>query len=242
MRTARFYQNLKLEVGQEITLNERASRHLVAVLRAIKGSCCVVFNDNGFEYQAQVLVAHKKITRVLLASKSKPKVESNLKIHLAQAVSKGDRMDYMIQKATELGVNAVTPILSKRVVVKLDQRRWSKKVAHWQQIAISAAEQSFRVQVPQINAPLTFAEHVRSVNKSEKFILDTEAKSRFADRPRPGNSLSILIGPEGGFTQNEINLACDNGFKRMGLGPRILRTETVAPVCLALAQSLWGDL
>ncbi len=242
MRIARFYQDIELKVETEIVLNARASHHLVVVLRASRNSDCSVFNGDGFEYKAKVLVANKKSVQVLLLKKIKPKVESNLKIHLAQAVSKSDRMDYMVQKATELGANSITPILSERVVVKLDTKRWNKKITHWQQIAISATEQSFRTKVPQINYPLKLAEYVNLENNADKFILDTEAKTRFADNQKPGNNITLLIGPEGGFAKNEIDLAHNNGFKRIGIGPRVLRTETVAPVCLALVQSLWGDL
>jgi len=242
LRLTRFYQDVNLEVGDTLALDDRASYHLVSVLRAKAGQKCTVFNGNGFEYLAEVLVLDGKHAKIEVLQKKPAKTESRLIVRIAQAVSKGERMDYMVQKATELGVSEIIPILGKRVIVKLDEKRWQKKLEHWRKIAISAAEQSFRIKIPRINQPVDFGEYVKATTIENRYIMDTEASTKFSELPSPNNEIAILIGPEGGFAKEEILLAKEHGFKQISLGPRVLRTETVAPVCLALTQSLWGDL
>jgi len=226
----------------DLILDQRASHHLITVLRAKVGFNLSVFNGDGFEYRAKLIESDKKTAKVKILSKTRPDTESALITHIAQAVSRGERMDYMVQKATELGANVITPILSSRVVVKLDTRRWQKKIEHWKNIAVSAAEQSYRVNIPEIEQPLEFADYVKSERIASRFILDTEATDRFSAQLKPAGEIAVLIGAEGGFEKTEISLAVNHGFKQIGLGSRVLRTETVAPVSLALIQSLWGDL
>jgi 16S rRNA (uracil1498-N3)-methyltransferase len=159
---------------------------------------------------------------------------------LALGVSKGDRFEWAIKKATELGVTSIVPILSQRVDVRLSPDRWHKKQEHWQQIVISACEQSGRAVVPKVQEPTTLPQWLSDVEADCKLVLDPEATPRaINDQPA---SIALLIGPEGGLAASELTLAWENGFSAMRLGPRILRTETAPLVALSVLGARWGDI
>jgi len=177
--------------------------------------------------------------RVQLAESFAGQTESPLRIHLGQGLSRGERMDWAIQKATELGVSEITPIVSERCEVRLKDERTDKRLAHWRQIAISACEQCGRSTLPVIHPPLLLAEWVKQTAAELKLVLHPVAEP-LTSHPKPG-TLAFLIGPEGGLSDNEVAQAAQAGYLPARLGPRVLRTETAPVVALAVAQQLWGD-
>ena len=191
------------------------------------------------EYLGQLLEVGKKTVRVSLDQALPGQAESPLHIHLGQGLSRGERMDWAIQKATELGVNVITPIVSERCEVRLKDERADKRLAHWRQVAISACEQCGRSSVPTINPPVTLAEWLAACDETLKLVLHPVAEP-LVSHARP-DRLAFLIGPEGGLSDAEVEQAKASGFHAARLGPRVLRTETAPVVALAVAQQLWGD-
>ena len=177
--------------------------------------------------------------RVLLDETFAGQVESPLAIHLGQGLSRGERMDWAIQKATELGVSEITPIMSERCEVRLKDERAEKRLSHWRQVAISACEQCGRSRVPVIHPPVLLSDWIKTTEADLKLVLHPVSEP-LASHAKPGR-LAFLIGPEGGLTDNEIEQAQASGFQPARLGPRVLRTETAPVVALAVAQQLWGD-
>ena len=240
MRSYRVYSSLPLTVDEQCDLDDRASHHLARVLRVKTGDRLSVFNGDGNNYQGAIVSATKHQVSVLIDSMEQADTESSLNTCLALAVSKGDRFEWAIKKATELGVTSIVPILSQRVDVRLSPDRWQKKRAHWQQVIISACEQSGRAVVPEVQEPTTLSQWLSDVEADCKLVLDPEATpSAINDQPA---SIALLIGPEGGLTASELALAWENGFSAMQLGPRILRTETAPLVALSVLGARWGDI
>ena len=199
-----------------------------------------VFNGDGNNYQGTIVSATKHQVSVLIDSIALAETESSLNTCLALAVSKGDRFEWAIKKATELGVTSIVPIQSQRVDVRLSPERWQKKQEHWQQIVISACEQSGRAVVPEIAAPTTLSQWLSNVEADCKLVLDPDATPKaLHDQP---TSIALLIGPEGGLTPSELTLASETGFSAIRLGPRVLRTETAPLVALSVLGARWGDI
>jgi 16S rRNA (uracil1498-N3)-methyltransferase len=244
MRTTRVFHSSPLKGKERVTLDAAAAKHLLTVLRLKAGDEFVLFDGSGFEYAAALELADKKQTLVKILRSHGPAVESPLQVTLVQGVSRGERMDYTVQKAVELGVAAIVPVLTGRSVVKLDAVAAEKKRAHWQAVAISACEQSGRVRVPEVALPETLPNYLGKLKGDElRLLLDPLAESGLDGFPRPSDSkVTLLVGPEGGLSEQEVVLAGHAGFEGMRLGPRILRTETAALVALSLLQSQWGDL
>ncbi len=238
----RLYHSSALDPGQNIALDKKPSHHLIRVLRAKKGSEISLFNGDGYEYLAEILEENTKHCQIRIKAKTRIDNESPLNITLLQGISRGDRMDTCIQKSIELGVHTIIPVLCQRTGTSLKGERAEKKLNHWQQITISACEQSGRCFIPEIKATIDFTQAVQNTHSDHKIILAPGAENTINSIPVPKNNICILIGPEGGFTEEEIQLATDNGFISISLGPRILRTETAGPACIAIAQTLWGDL
>jgi len=230
-----------LSVGETLELEARASHYLATVLRASRGATLVLFNGDGHEYLAEVLQARRQKVEVKLLQADVCNTESPLRITLAQAVSKGERMDYCVQKAAELGVDAIQPLMTRRVEVRLDQKRLQKRLAHWQAAAVSACEQSGRARVPLILEPLTLEQWLEGKASGERLVLAPEAQQKLSSFRPKGTSLSILVGPEGGLEDNEVATACAAGCQSLSMGPRVLRTETAGPVAIALLQAIAGD-
>ena len=242
MLIPRFYQAEKWQINKNVSLNRRNSHHLKVVLRAKEGDPCVLFNGDGFEYLCEIISLHKDKTTVKVLQQKQSNCQSPLNIHVAQAISANQRMDYTVQKATELGVTTITPIISQLVTVKWLKTKSNKKLNHWQNICISASEQCGRVTIPVIKPPVSFVDFISCDLNGHKIILELEAKTVFSKLKKQKNNVIILIGAEKGFNKNEVDFAKKNSFIPISLGPRVLRTETVAPVILALIQSYWGNL
>ena len=230
--------------GAEIELDGDRARYLGKVMRARVGDDVSVFNGDGPEWPAQIVAIAKNRVTLQLGDSAVTGTESPLKVHLVQGISRGERMDFVVQKATELGVKRISPVLTEYGVVKLNAERAEKRREHWQKIAASACEQSGRTRLPLIDAPIGLKSWFG--NKPEKvdaeLILAPGAATPLASIAAPQTKACILIGPEGGFSDNEYDDANAAGFTAVSLGPRILRTETAAPAALAVMQSLWGDL
>lgn len=243
MRHIRIYHSGELAPGLTVMLDQNASHHLLQVLRKKAGDSFWVFDGTNGEFEATLISENKKIACVALGKFYPRKTESSLRIHLAQGISRGERMDYAIQKSTELGVSEITPLFTEFCQVQLAENRIEKRVAHWQAIAISAAEQSGRCAVPIIHTPILFSDWIQKNNSALKLICcprQTEnAFSKNSDAPK---NISATIGAEGGFSDREINAALHNKFIPLSLGPRILRTETASVVALTLLQEWFGDL
>lgn len=238
MRLSRFFIDAPLSLGEH-DLPEAQAHYIGRVLRMAAGDAVQLFDGSGQEYLGQLLEVGKKSVRVTLDQALPGQAESTLRIHLGQGLSRGERMDWAIQKATELGVDAITPIVSERCEVRLKDERADKRLAHWRQVAISACEQCGRSSVPLIHPPITLAEWLKAADEDLKLVLHPVAEPLLS-HAKPG-SLAFLIGPEGGLSDAEVEQAKAAGFHAARLGPRVLRTETAPVVALAVAQQLWGD-
>ena len=238
MRLSRFFIDAPLSLGQH-ELPEAQAHYISRVLRHVAGDAVQLFDGSGQEYLGELIDVGKKAVRVELREQLAGQAESPLRIHLGQGLSRGERMDWAIQKATELGVGEITPIVSERCEVRLKDERADKRLAHWRQVAISACEQCGRSVLPVIHAPLTLAEWQGHVQAELKLVLHPVA-APLESHARP-HSLAFLIGPEGGLSEAEVAQAKAAGFHAARLGPRVLRTETAPVVALAVAQQLWGD-
>ncbi|MDC7825681.1 16S rRNA (uracil(1498)-N(3))-methyltransferase [Pseudomonas sp. BLCC-B13] len=238
MRLSRFFIDAPLSLGQH-ELPEAQAHYIGRVLRHAAGDAVQLFDGSGQEYLGELIEVGKKAVRVELREQLAGQAESPLRIHLGQGLSRGERMDWAIQKATELGVGEITPIVSERCEVRLKDERADKRLAHWRQVAISACEQCGRSVLPVIHAPVTLAEWQAHVQAELKLVLHPVA-APLESHARP-HSLAFLIGPEGGLSEAEVAQAKAAGFHAARLGPRVLRTETAPVVALAVAQQLWGD-
>lgn len=230
--------------GAELELEGDRARYLSKVLRSRVGDRLIVFNGDGPEWPATIIRIGKNSVVLQLADGIEAGTESSLKIHLVQGISRGDRMDMVVQKATELGVKRITPVLTEYGVVKLNSERAEKRREHWQKIANSACEQSGRTRLPLIDTPVPlknwFGEKPAKIDA--ELILTPGAGTPLAGLAAPETKVCVLIGPEGGFSHIEKDDAAVSGFTPVSLGPRVLRTESAAIATLAVLQSLWGDL
>ena len=243
MSLHRFYCPNPLSIGATIQLPDSAAAHAVRVLRMVENDQAIVFNGDGFDYVCK-LVAIKKTSVSAHVISSKPIAnESPLTIVLLQGISSGDRMDYTIQKAVELGVHEIYPISTERSVVKLDAARAEKRLEHWRQVVASACEQCGRAFVPKVHAPLTLKAWLSQYPHSTscRIQLNPVGAQRLADIAKPQHAIELLIGAEGGLNATEIESATAYGFQSILLGPRILRTETAALTAIASMHTLWGD-
>ncbi len=238
MRLSRFFIDAPLSLGQH-QLPEAQAHYIGRVLRHAVGDTVQLFDGSGLEYLGELIEVGKKVVRVELREALAGQAESPLRVHLGQGLSRGERMDWAIQKACELGATEITPIVSERCEVRLKDERADKRLAHWRQVAISACEQCGRSVLPLIHAPLTLAEWQSAVQAELKLVLHPLA-APLTSHAKP-ESLAFLIGPEGGLSESEVEQAKAAGFQAARLGPRVLRTETAPVVALAVAQQLWGD-
>lgn len=235
----RIYQVLDLATGVEIDLDQDAVNHVVNVLRLKIGESLVVFNGKGGEYLAEIISAKRREVKVRINEFQNISRESNLKIHLAQGMVLGDKMDFILQKFVELGGTEITPIITARCNVKLSGERWQKKFVRWQKIIINACEQCGRNILPKINLPTSFADFITRDNSEAKIILDP--KGQKSQKGVRHLDISVLIGSEGGFTEEEIRQAKEHDFINVKLGSRVLRAETASVVIASILQSQYGD-
>jgi 16S rRNA (uracil1498-N3)-methyltransferase len=243
MRIPRIYISNHLKAGSTIELDDRAFQHTVKVLRLREDSEIILFNGSGGEYSATLTKVTKKQAVAEVNDFFEKESESPLSIHLALGISKGERMDFAIQKSVELGVTEITPLYTERCVVNLDAKREAKRLDHWQGIIISACEQSGRNTVPQLHKPVDIRKSFSGLPETDiKLTLSPYAKQSLKELKTPGNGVLIMIGPEGGLSEQEVELAVKHNFSAMRMGPRILRTETAAITAISAIQTLWGDL
>jgi 16S rRNA (uracil1498-N3)-methyltransferase len=243
MSNLRFYSPIPLAIGNTTALSENAAAHAIRVMRLKAGDTLILFSGDGFDYQCALTQVEKKAAYVEVQSRTAASNESPLSIRLLQGISSGDRMDYTIQKAVELGVTEIFPLTTERSVTKLSGDRAGKRVEHWQGVAIAACEQSGRALLPLVHAPVTLAQWLgqHETHASLNILLNPVGAKRLAQLDQPSGHINLLIGPEGGLSGNEIALAAQQHFQSIVLGPRILRTETAAVTAIASMQTLWGD-
>ncbi|MGE3919779.1 MAG: 16S rRNA (uracil(1498)-N(3))-methyltransferase [Gammaproteobacteria bacterium] len=243
MRIPRIYHSGQLTTGTEVELTQEASHHLVRVLRLSLHAQVVIFNGEGGEYKTRISKLNKKNVSVFIEDFHSIQKESPLKIHLAQSIVKSDKMDLVIQKATELGVESLTPLYTQHGEHKYSPDRLDKRLQHWRNIAISASEQCGRDTLMTIHGPQEIIEFVGQQNqKMTCFILHPNVSTKFSNSLIIERPIILLIGPEGGLSEYEVEHAAKQGFKMVNFGPRIMRAETAAIASLAVIQYLWGDI
>lgn len=242
MRIPRIYTDSPLSEGVTTDLDDNAAQHVGRVLRMQPGQELRLFNGDGHDYPAIITLSGKKQVAVEVGTPETNPTESPLEIVLGQTLSKGDRMDYAVQKAVEMGVTRIVPLTTERCDVKLKGDREDKRLRHWQSVAVSAAEQCGRARVPEILPVMTvtqWLEHSRDCDA--RLVLHHRTEKSLETLGRPGR-VALMIGPEGGLSADEIALAEQDGFLPVALGPRVLRTETAPVAAMALCQWLWGDI
>jgi 16S rRNA (uracil1498-N3)-methyltransferase len=239
---ARFYCPFPLAPGAVVDLPSEAAHHALRVLRLNEGDPVDLFDGRGGEWRGR-LQRSRKTLGVALEFFTAEERESPLRVTVAQALPAADKMDWIIQKGVELGVAAVRPLVARRSVVRLSGERMARRVAHWQNVAIAACEQSRRNRVPPVAAPVDLPQFLAEpvADNDVRLLLAPGAGLRLSQLPRPAAGVTLLIGPEGGFEDGEIAAAESAGFRAVGLGPRVLRTETAAMAALATMLALWGD-
>lgn len=237
----RIYQAFPFSPESMLQLDDKASHHL-KVLRSEVGDEVILFNGQGGEYQSVITRMDKKSVEVRVKAFAAKEVESPLHIHLAQGMARGEKMDLIVQKAVELGVSSITPLVTERCNVRLSSSREERRVQHWQEVAISACEQSGRNRVPIIELPLDLSDWLASLSTdSLRFVLSPHVAKKLPAQTQ-GKSIVLLIGPEGGLSDKEVGRALDHGFMALNLGPRVLRTETASLAALAALQTRYGDM
>ncbi len=244
MRLTRCHVDAALAPGTRLVLPESAATHLVRVLRLREGDACVLFNGDGNDHAARIASAGKREVVVEVLSATAVDNESPLRITLVQGIARGEKMDLILQKATELGVAAIVPVMAERTEVKLDAERTGKRMGHWRSVIVSACEQSGRARVPALALPVALVEAAKVLAvESTRLTLDPEGESALATLPAPAShSVAIAIGPEGGWSPRDRELLRAAGFSGLRLGPRVLRTETAGLAAIAALQSRFGDL
>jgi 16S rRNA (uracil1498-N3)-methyltransferase len=243
MRLNRIHCDGPLGAGAEIALPPAGAYHVARVLRMREGAPLSVFDGEGAEHRAEIMRVEGDRVLVRLGEQIPGTSESPLRITLVQGVSRSERMDWTLQKATELGVAAIAPVLTSRSVVRLDEKQAEKKQAHWRGIVIGACEQCGRARIPHVAAPLALRSYLANTKKEGlRLVLSPSAPGSLAGLTSLPARVELLIGPEGGLDDDELHAAAKAGFTPVRLGPRVLRTETAAVAALSVLQALWGDL
>ena len=242
MRVVRHHVELALSEGSVVELPEVAVAHLVRVLRLGPGDRVRLFNGDGNDYEAELLAVGKRGAQARILGRIALDNESPLSITLAQGIARGEKMDWVLQKATELGVARIAPVASERTEVKLDAERADKRAAHWRGVIAGACEQSGRARLPQLLPPQSLPAFLAGERSARRFALDPGASMTLAQAKLvAGESLCLLVGPEGGLSERDLAAARAAGFEGLRLGPRNLRTETAAVAAIAGLQALYGD-
>ncbi len=243
MRIPRFYIKKSLELGLTLDLPSDIHRHAIQVLRLKIDENIILFNGKGGEYLACLTLAEKRKSAVSIISFDDINRESPLSTTLALAMIKSDKMDFAIQKAIEMGVNCIQPIYTHRSVVKIKANRLDKKMAHWQGIINGACEQSGRTSLPIIHTPISLESWLQTSLSSTRLAMLPGEYPLIKSLPSPlNNKVSLIVGPEGGFTEAEVELLISSNITGIQFGPRILRAETAVIAGVSLCQQLWGDL
>lgn len=243
MRLTRvFVSGGSLRAHSRVTLPESAARHLIRVLRLKSGAALVLFDGSGERFDAVLGSNDGARLSVEVGESLGTDTPPRVPITLVQAVARADSMDLIVQKATELGVQQIVPVITQRSVVRLDEERGKKRRRHWQAVAVSACEQCGRNLLPKIEAPRSLDAYLDNAESGLRVVFDQTTETPLNELPVPSDALTLLVGPEGGLTAEEVEAASRKGFGRASLGPRILRAETAAIAAVTLAQSLWGDM
>ncbi len=243
MRLTRCHVDAPLSVGTSLALPETAANHLARVLRLREGDGCVLFNGDGHDYDARLTAISKRGVVADIVGARAIDNESPLRVILLQGIARGEKMDLILQKATELGVAAIVPVMAERTEVKLDAERTEKRVAHWRSVIASACEQSGRARLPSLSAPASLADAARDVGTgATKLTLDPGGDVSLATVEIASGAVVVAIGPEGGWSPRDRDTLSAAGFTGLRLGPRILRTETAGLAAIAALQSRFGDL
>ena len=240
MATPRIHCDFKLGPGAQFALAPEAAQHVARALRLKVGDALIVFDGRGGEYEAGIQRVDKDRVDVKVGAWRDVEREGPFALGLAQGLPEADKMDWIIQKATELGVGWIQPVVCERSVVRLAGERATRREAHWRRVAIAAAEQSGRTRIPEVRPTLTFLNWIAAPDGPQRWLLDPDAQPIAAHEP-PSSPLELVVGPEGGLSERERELALGRGCDAVALGPRILRTETVALAALAAVHALWGD-
>lgn len=242
MAISRFYFPALPLHAREVELPPESAHHAARVLRLQAGDAIVLFDGTGGEYPAVISRIGKQRVMAEIGPWRERECESPLHVTLAQAMPGGDKMDFTLQKAVELGISAIQPLASERSVVRLSGERAEKRVRHWQQVVIAACEQCGRNRVPQVAPILSLNDWLGGLAApGVRLTLTPDAPVGLRELPRPDTPITLLIGPEGGLAAGEIKAAAHCGFAALRLGPRVLRTETAALAALAAMQAVWGD-
>ncbi len=242
MQQHRIYTGQPLQPGVAVILEESPARHLTQVLRLKAGAEIILFNGDGHDYSAHLDEVSRRTTSAQVDRRLEPaEAPATLRIHLAIGISKGERMDFAIQKAVELGVADITPLLTERCQVRLPGERQEKRLQHWRQVIIAACEQSGRRYIPTLNHVMDLNEWLRHWIAPGGILLDHRAEHALHELEPPKGEVTLLIGPEGGLSVDERTQAAAAGFTGVRLGPRVLRTETAPLAAIAAIQTLWGD-
>lgn len=242
MRKPRIYHPELLTAGQDVALSDDAANHVGRVLRMGAGQAVQLFDGSNQVFEADIIRADKKSVVVKVHSAETDDRESPLHIHLGQVMSRGEKMEFTIQKSIELGVSLITPLFSERCGVKLDAERLNKKIQQWQKIAIAACEQCGRNRIPEIRPAMDLKAWCAEPDEGLKLNLHPRASASINTLPLPVERVRLLIGPEGGLTAEEIAMTADFQFTDILLGPRVLRTETTALTAITALQVRFGDL
>ena len=244
MRLTRVFVDLPLAPGARVTLPEDAAAHLVRVLRLREGEACVLFNGDGHNYDATLTSATKRGVDAEVTGARAIDNESPLRLMLLQGIARGEKMDLILQKTTELGVAAIAPVFADRTEVRLDGDRLDKRMAHWRSVVISACEQSGRARIPELLPARNLAEAATALpGDALKLTLDPQGDHRSASLAMPASATMVIgIGPEGGWSEKDRAVLRDHGFTGLRLGPRVLRTETAGLAAIAALQARFGDL
>ena len=242
MRIIRSYVTEALHVGQELVLSEAASNHLVRVLRLGVNDTCMLFNGDGFDYLAKIISVAKRGAGVEITASHAVTNESPVHITLVQGIARGEKMDWILQKATELGVHRIVPVVTDRTEVKIDSERSEKKMHHWLGVVASACEQSGRARLPEIIEPCPLSHWPLQDKNFNKFTLDPHGVFGFSDLASTKPiAVTFAVGPEGGFSERDLATLKAGGFQGLRMGPRILRTETAGLAAIAALNVLCGD-
>jgi 16S rRNA (uracil1498-N3)-methyltransferase len=244
VRIPRIYTDQPLRPGREVLLPEQAGEHVARVLRLERGHPLTLFNGDGREYDATLAALVKRAVTAEVTAARDADREAPLQLTLAQGIARGEKMDWILQKATELGVARIVPIMTERTEVKLDEERAERRLAHWHSVVAGACEQSGRNRLPEIELPQRLDRWLGALGETSalRLALLPNGDSTLRQLPQMDNGAIVVIGPEGGLSETDIGMLTQSGFRGLRLGPRVLRTETAGVAALAALQALFGDL